>query len=234
VRGAGRGPRRGRRAEAGVTLLHEPRFSGWVRGHLLCRLEGVSDRFALTFDDGPSARETPRVLEVLERHRAKATFFMLRQPVLRHPDLVREIRARGHELAAHGAWHLPLFLLPPPQLAREIRGAADAIESVTGERPRFYRPPFGMMLPSQAAFARGFGLEPVLGDVYPEDPERPGVDELMRRMVPRLRGGSILILHDGSAWGDPDRSQTVAALDRVLAWARERGLAAVGVRELVA
>lgn len=217
-----------------MSLVHDARFSSWVRGHLLCRREGIADRFALTFDDGPNARETPRLLEILARHGARATFFMLRRPIDRHPSLVREVRAAGHELAAHGDWHVPLFLLPPPQLAREFRAAGDALERVTGERPVHYRPPFGFMLPSQANFARRFGLEPVLGDVYPEDPQRPGVDRLMHRMLPRVRGGSIVILHDGSAWGDADRSQTLEAVDRLMDWAAARGLRAVPVRELVA
>lgn len=217
-----------------MSLLHEPRFSSWLRGHVLCRLEGVSDRFAVTFDDGPSPSETPRILEVLARHGAHATFFMLKQPLLRHPALVCEVRAAGHELAAHGDGHLPLPLLLPPHVEYEIRAAADAIESVTGERPRHYRPPFGLMFPVQARAARALGLEPVLGDVYPEDPQRPGVERLMARMTPRLRGGSILILHDGTAWGNPDRSQTVEALDRILGWADERGMRAVSVRQLVA
>jgi peptidoglycan/xylan/chitin deacetylase (PgdA/CDA1 family) len=216
-----------------MSLLHAPQVSSWLRGHLLCRLDGIHDRFALTFDDGPSLTDTPRVLDALESFGARATFFMLRRPVLRQAALVREIRAAGHETAAHGDLHLPLLALPPPLLAREIVAAADALEQVTGERPRHFRPPFGLMLPSQAAFARRLGLDPVLGDVYPEDAYRPGVERLMRRVTARLRGGSILILHDGSAWTDQDRSQTVALLGRLLPWAAERGLRAVSVAELL-
>jgi peptidoglycan-N-acetylglucosamine deacetylase len=215
-----------------VSLLHEPRVASWLRGHLVCRYEGIADRFAVTFDDGPHPLHTPRILDVLDRHLARATFFMLRRPVLRNTGLVRRIHASGHELAAHGDRHFPLFALPPRALAREIRAAADAIEPITGRRPRHFRPPFGLMFPSQARFARALGFEPVLGDVYPEDARNPGVDRLLRRMEPRLRGGSILILHDGSAGFDCDRSQTVEALDRILTWAGERGWRGVSVGEL--
>ncbi len=216
-----------------MSLLHRPRVSGWLRGHILCRLEEPLDRFALTFDDGPDPRFTPQIRDVLARHGAHATFFMLAGPLLRQPTLVQELRSAGHELAAHGAWHAPLLVLPPAMLAHEIRAAADAIASVTGERPRHYRPPFGLILPAQARFARGLGLVPVLGDVYPEDAQNPGTDAIVQRVCARLTAGSILILHDGSAWVRRDRSQTVAALDRILGWAAARGLRAVSVAELL-
>jgi len=80
---------------------------------------------------------------------------------------------------------------------------------------------------------RGLGLEPVLGDVYPEDPQRPGVERIVGRVTARLGAGSILILHDGSPFGDPDRRQTIAALDPILDHAAAAGLAAVTVGELL-
>ena len=216
-----------------MSLLHRPRVSGWLRGHLLCRIDGIEDRFAVTFDDGPDPRSTGRVRDVLARHGAHATFFMLRGAIGREGALVRELAGQGHELAAHGEHHLPLPFLPPPVLTREIRAAADAIEAITGIRPRHYRPPFGLMLPAQARFARRLGLVPVLGDVYPEDATNPGVETVVDRVLTRLRGGSILILHDGSAWFDRDRSQTVTALDRILAATAARGLTGVTVADLL-
>lgn len=216
-----------------MSLLHRAQVSSWLRGHLLCRIEGIADQFALTFDDGPSPHSTGRIRDVLTRHGARATFFMLEGPVRREGTLVRELHAGGHELAAHGAWHVPLLFLPPLLLAHEIRAAADAIESVTGTRPRHYRPSFGLMLPAQARFARRLGFVPVLGDVYPEDDQNRGVERVVDRVLARLRGGSILILHDGSAWRDRDRSQTVAALELILSRAAARGLRAVTVADLL-
>jgi peptidoglycan/xylan/chitin deacetylase (PgdA/CDA1 family) len=216
-----------------VTLLHHPQFSSWVRGHLLCRVEGVPDRFALTFDDGPSANGTPAILDVLRRHGARATFFMLGENASRHAGLARRIVAEGHEVAVHGGVHWPAPLMTSGWLVREVRHGLARVAAATGERPEFYRPPFGLMVPSQAARIRRLGLEPVLGDVYPEDPHRPGVARIARRVLDRLTGGSIVILHDGSPIGEPDRSQTVAALDPILAAAERRGLRSVTVRELV-
>jgi peptidoglycan/xylan/chitin deacetylase (PgdA/CDA1 family) len=90
------------------------------------------------------------------------------------------------------------------------------------------------MVPSQAHFVAGLGYRSVLGDVYPEDPQRPGTAVIARRVLTRLRPGSIVILHDGSPWGEPDRSQTVEALERILQQAQDRGWRSVNVAELLA
>ena len=216
-----------------MTMLHRARFSSWARGHLLCRVEDVGGRFALTFDDGPSLKTTPRLLDVLARHQARATFFLLAPNVRRAPQVVRRIAAEGHELALHGNLHWPLALSPPWMIRTEIQKCARAVHDVTGVRARFFRPPFGFMMPGQSAFVHHLGYEPVLGDVYPEDPQRPGTARIVSRVMRRLQAGSILILHDGSPAGERDRSQTLDAVDTILKQASEQGLAAVTVAALL-
>ncbi|HET7226748.1 MAG TPA: polysaccharide deacetylase family protein [Candidatus Eisenbacteria bacterium] len=100
---------------------------GWQPDWMLCRVEGVADRFAITFDDGPSARHSERVLEVLARHGAHATFFQLGRQVRRHPGLTRLAHARGHEIALHDDLHLP-----PPLLPRAKRRIAAAKAALIG------------------------------------------------------------------------------------------------------
>ncbi len=217
-----------------MSLLHTQQVSGWARGHLLCRVDSAPGRYAVTFDDGPSPRWTPKVLDVLARHRARATFFLLAGRIRRHPDLVRRLLEEGHEPALHGSHHWPPVLLPPWEIRAEVTRCANALASVDSRRPRFYRPPFGFMLPSQARLVRTMGYEPVLGDVYPEDPHRPGTDLIVTRVMKRLEAGSVVILHDGTPLGEEDRSQTVEALDIILARAGGQGLHAVTVSELVA
>lgn len=216
-----------------MTLLHTRRFSGWARGHLLCRVEGVADRFALTFDDGPNPRSTPALLDLLGEHRAKATFFMLGGNVRRHHDLAKRIAAEGHEPANHGDGHWPLPLLLPGGIRTQVLRGGEAIEAATGVRPRHYRPPFGFMAPGQSRFVRSLGYVSVLGDVYPEDAQRPGVGRIVRRVLGRLQPGSILILHDGSPLGPADRGQTVEALRTILAETDRRGWRAVTVSDLL-
>lgn len=218
--------------------------------HLLCRVEGVTDAFAITFDDGPSPRNTPRLLRLLDARRARATFFQLGRNLRRHPHLTRAVLDAGHEVGLHDDLHLPPALLPAPLFAREFRATERALAHATaaaarssvasaarGEGPvarRFYRPPFGWLRASQARRVRAWGWEPVLGDVFPGDPERPGVEAIVARALAGLRGGSILILHDGSGYFDLDRGQTIDAAGIILAELTGRGLHAVTVGELVA
>lgn len=216
-----------------MTLLHTRQFSGWARGHLLCRAEGVADRFALTFDDGPNPRATGSLLDLLARHDARGTFFMLGGNIRRHQDLARRTAREGHEPALHGDSHWPLPLLLPGGIRNQVLRCAEEVEAATGNRPRLYRPPFGFMSPGQARFVRHLGYEPVLGDVYPEDAHRPGVARIVRRVLSRLRPGSILILHDGSPLGPADRSQTVEALEVILEETTRRGWRGTTVSDLL-
>ena len=215
-----------------MSILHTRQFSGWARRHLLCRVEGVDDRFALTFDDGPNPRSTPAILDLLARHDARATFFMLGGNVRRHPGLARRVIEEGHEAAVHGVTHWPVPLLLPGGIREQVLRCAEEIERATGEKPVHYRPPFGFMSPGQARFVRNLGFQPVLGDVYPEDAHRPGAARIVRRVLARLRAGSILILHDGSPLGPADRSQTVEALDIILTEAARSGWRATSVSHL--
>jgi peptidoglycan/xylan/chitin deacetylase (PgdA/CDA1 family) len=217
-----------------MTNLHSPKFSAWASGHLVCRVEEVADRLALTFDDGPSDSATPRILDLLARHGGRATFFTLARNAERHPDLLRRMLDEGHEVALHGDLHWPLPILPPGLIRRELERSAAAVSRATGLRARHYRPPFGLMTPSQARFVAGLGYRSVLGDVYPEDPHRPGTERIVQRVLARLKPGSIVILHDGSPLGEADRSQTVAALDSILRTSHERGWRSVTVAELLA
>jgi len=215
-----------------MSILHTRQYSGWARGHLLCRVEERPGEFAVTFDDGPNPAATGRILDVLARYGAHATFFMLGGNVRRHGDLAKRVVAEGHEPAVHGDNHWPVPLLLPRGIRSEVLHTAASIEEVTAVSPRFYRPPFGFMSPGQARFVRNLGYEPVLGDVYPEDPHSPGVERIVRRVMARLRGGSILILHDGSPVGSPSRWQTVEALEIILHAAAERGLRGTTVADI--
>ena len=216
-----------------MTLLHTPQFSGWARGHLLCRVDHATDRVAITFDDGPSRSATPLVLDALARHRTHATFFTLAANVDRSPNLVRRMVDEGHEVALHGDLHWPLPVLPPGLIRRELQRSAAAVTRAAGVTALHYRPPFGFMVPSQARYVAGFGYRSVLGDVYPEDTYRPGVATIVRRVLARLTAGSILILHDGSPFGDVDRGQTVQALEQILDHLARLGLRGVSVADLI-
>ena len=216
-----------------MTLLHRPAVQRWLGGHLLCRVAGAGPRFALTFDDGPSPRNTPRLLDVLARHGARATFFLIADRARQHRELVRRIVADGHEAGIHGSLHVPPWLLPRALLLRDLDHAVAAVRDACGRPARHYRAPFGLLFPPQAAWVRARGVTPVLGDNYPRDFSARESATIARRVIERLAPGSIVILHDSSALADPDRGPTVGAVDAILAEAAARALRSVTVAELV-
>jgi peptidoglycan-N-acetylglucosamine deacetylase len=178
----------------------------WPRSQLLgpnwTRLPAASGEpsIAITIDDGPDPEITPRVLALLDEHRARATFFCVGERVTRHAALAREIVQRGHAIENHSQRHLHRFsLLGPRTLADEIARAQQAILTATGEVARFFRAPAGLRNPF---------LEPVLAraNLRLVSWTRRGFDTVsaspqgvLRRLTRRLQAGDILLLHDGHA-----------------------------------
>lgn len=159
---------------------------------------------AITIDDGPDPEVTGPVLDLLDEHEATATFFCIGERVERHRVLARAIVARGHEIANHSYRHLMSFsLLGPRGLAREIARAQTAIAEATGETARFFRAPAGLRNPF---------LEPALirADLQLVSWTRRGFDtvygsagRVLGSLTRGLRGGDILLLHDGHAARTP-------------------------------
>lgn len=216
-----------------MNLVHAGWLPRWLGPDVACRAEGVTGRFALTFDDGPSPTNTPRLLDVLARHGARATFFVLEGHARRHPAIVRRAHEAGHEIGVHARDHLPPALMPRALLRRQLEATAAAIHEACGRRPGAYRAPFGMLRRSQARWVKALGFTPVLGDVYPEDPHESDPARIADATLRRLRAGSIVILHDASVLGDGSRAPTIEAVDLILAAAARMGLRSVPARELL-
>ena len=177
-------------------------------------------RIALTFDDGPDPEWTPKVLDVLRRYHAHATFFVVGARVDEHPELVRRILAEGHELGSHTFTHADIAALPGWRRDLELGLTRNAIAGATGRRPSLFRPPFSSVPSSLTegdvtalrAAARS-GQVAVLADRDTNDWRRPGTDAVVAAATPERPGaGAVVLMHDGGG----DRSQTVAALDRLL------------------
>jgi peptidoglycan/xylan/chitin deacetylase (PgdA/CDA1 family) len=190
-------------------------------------------RVALTFDDGPS-EDTPAVLAALERAGARATFFVLGEAALRRPELVREIARRGHEVALHGHTHRKLHRAGPARVADELDRCAAAIRSAGVDPAPLFRAPHGFRGPflGPALRARGLTLVGWTRGVF--DTERPGAEVIAARACRAMRGGEILLLHDGCATPgiDPRRDQTAAAVPEIVARWRAAGYELVTLGEL--
>jgi peptidoglycan-N-acetylglucosamine deacetylase len=182
---------------------------------------------ALTFDDGPGPY-TARVLRLLARAGARATFFVVGSRVAAWPGMVRAEERRG-AVGNHTWSHPRLATLPRRAVIQELlRTQAAVVRATRGVRPRLVRPPYGIGTPAQAAAARTLGLVDVRWSVDSDD-TRPGATarSVVRTVNAGLRPGAIVLLHDVHPW-------TVAALPRILRAVRRHRLTAVTIPELVA
>jgi peptidoglycan-N-acetylglucosamine deacetylase len=173
----------------------------------------------LTFDDGPTPAWTPRVLALLARYQARATFFVLGRSAAAYPELVRQEFAAGHGVGNHTWSHRRLTNLRGAQLVAEVNGTSTVIQQITGAPVRCLRPPFATVDAASAEQVRALGLRLVLWDIDTNDWLRPGTGAIAGRVLGRVRSGDVILMHDGGG----DRSQTVAALEQVLATLSARG-----------
>jgi peptidoglycan/xylan/chitin deacetylase (PgdA/CDA1 family) len=188
---------------------------------------------ALTIDDGPDPAVTPAVLDLLDRHQVRATFFCIGTRAQSHPELCREIVRRGHAVENHSQHHRHNFsLMGSGSLRRELQHAQDTLTTITGQRPGFIRAPAGLRNPLLDPVLPGLGLRLASWtrrgfDTLTTDPEL-----LLRRLLKGLRAGDILLLHDGNAArtaaGEPI---ILAVLPRLLDRIAAAGLKTVTLRE---
>jgi peptidoglycan/xylan/chitin deacetylase (PgdA/CDA1 family) len=188
------------------------------------------DCIALTFDDGPNPAVTPRLLDLLARENAQATFFVIGRWVRAHPAIVGEIAARGHAVGNHTDTHPNLTFLPSRTIVRELMACQNSIDGATGRRPRLMRPPFGFRGPQLQAAVVQSGLSHVVTwTVKGRDWSAHGSRHLRDRLL-RVRGGDVVMLHDGHHGGlGADRTATLDALAYWLPRWRDRGLRPVAL-----
>lgn len=188
---------------------------------------------ALTFDDGPDPVTTREVLATLASRGARATFFVVGEKVEAHPDVLREIVAAGHGVGVHGHVHDRLFALRGARRVRDdLERAIAAVVAVTGERPRWLRPPVGQTNPTIARVADELDLRIVGWSARGLDGVATTPEKVVARVVPRLRDGAIVLLHDAAERGGRVPSG-VAALGTILDALAARNLETVALDALV-
>ena len=213
----------------------------WPRSSLLgpnlTRLpaELRAGRVAITVDDGPDPDVTPAVLDILERHRARATFFCIGERVAAYPALARAIVERGHLIENHSQRHLNRFsLLGPQGLSAEITTAQETISQVTGRAPRFFRAPAGLRNPFLEPVLHRCGLRLVSWTRRGFDTVSRNPEIVLAKLTRDLAAGDILLVHDGHAARAADGTPVVqAVLPRLLDALSGAGLATVTLREVL-
>jgi peptidoglycan/xylan/chitin deacetylase (PgdA/CDA1 family) len=210
---------------------HEPtavdralRYTDWVKRGSPHRRE-----VALTFDDGPS-RYTPRLVKALRRVHAPATFFPVGYGITAYRHAFALLRRRGYPIGDHTMNHPLLSEFKAPRQAAEIDSQARLLRRARLPYPRLFRPPYGGFDTTTLALLHQRRMLMVLWSVNPEDYYRPGTRQIVRRVMDGVRPGAIVLMHDGGG----DRSQTVAAVPRIVRKLRRRGYRVVSVPRLLA
>jgi len=200
--------------------------SNWTRlpAHAAARSE-----IAITIDDGPDPAVTPAVLDLLDAHGAKATFFCIGSEARSHSALCREIVRRGHSVQNHSERHSHRFsLLGPKAMAREIAAAQASLADITGEAPRFFRAPAGLRNPFLAPVLQRLDLQLVSWTRRGFDTVRRDPADVLARLGRGLAAGDILLAHDGNAARTEDGAPVLLrVLPELLARAKSLGLVTV-------
>ncbi len=184
--------------------------SNWTRLPAAARQRG---EVAVTIDDGPDPEVTTRVLDLLDAHRVRASFFCIARQARLHAWLCREIVARGHSIENHSDGHSHGFsLLGPRAMAREIAAAQDSLADITGQAPRFFRAPAGLRNPFLAPILERLDLQLVSWTRRGFDTVRSDRAAMLARLARGLGAGDILLLHDGHAARTRDGEPVVVAV----------------------
>jgi peptidoglycan/xylan/chitin deacetylase (PgdA/CDA1 family) len=191
-------------------------------GRAFCQGRRGSKQIAFTFDDGPNDPHTLNLLDVLSRHNVHATFFLIGRYVRQRPDIVAEIAKRGHVIGNHTFTHPLLTFQSASRIRRELLQCRDAIHDAVGAHSNLFRPPWGGRRPAVFRIARQMGLDPVMWNITGYDWKAPTPEFIEQKVAPRIRGGDVILLHDGGhlALGT-DRSAIVAAVDNLLTQFKE-------------
>ena len=222
-------------------IITSESFTKIPSSYVIRRSGWVPDKVALTFDDGPSAEWTPKILDILKQKAVKATFFIVGENGEANPSLVQRILAEGHEIGNHTFTHPNLGETSTEVARLEINATQRLVEALTGRSMRLFRPPFfGDAEPTTTSEIEPVKLAQTLGyatvglRVDPNDWQGPPADLIVQRILDRIADtnpetrGQIILLHDAGG----DRSHTVAALPRIIDALRAKGLEIVPVSAL--
>lgn len=181
---------------------------------------------AITFDDGPHPQYTPAILAILRQYNVKATFFVVGEQAEKHPDLIRDEIAGGHNVGNHTYDHVSLVKIPEDYVATEIKACGEVLRQITGKAPHLFRPPGGDYNQQVADTSEALGYRMVLWTDDPGDYASPGAELIVTRTLRTAGNGGILLLHDGI-------QQTLDVLPRIIAALQKKGFRFVTIDEMI-
>lgn len=184
---------------------------------------------ALTFDDGPHPTNTSKLLDVLAKYDAKATFFIVGEQAEKYPDIVRRQFEEGHELANHTFTHT--YNASVQQLEGELQKTSTLLQEITGLTPKLFRPVGGSYNEEIIDMAASKGYRVIMWSWHQdsEDWKRPGVEKIIQKVLKQPTRGDVVLFHDGGG----NRDQTVVALDKIIPTLQEQGYTFVTISEMI-
>ncbi|KYZ76313.1 polysaccharide deacetylase [Anaerosporomusa subterranea] len=189
---------------------------------------------ALTFDDGPYPPYTQQTLAVLKENGVPATFFLVGKNAEKHPELVAQIVAEGHQIGNHTYSHTDLLKLDRAQVAAEVDKTQQILATITGHAPEVVRPPHGFRDAVIMDVMAERNLTVVEWSVMCRDWVNPGVEAIASRAVSKVKSGSIILLHDGDGVAaNASRAQTIEATRRIIHELKSQGYRFVTVNEIL-
>jgi peptidoglycan-N-acetylglucosamine deacetylase len=189
--------------------------------------KGNQRRLSITFDDGPNALQTPAILSALEAHQAKATFFVIAKNVVGNEELLKDIISKGHTIGSHSCEHNFWYSMKSyAQLMEDLTLAEAKIKAVSGQRVRWFRPPYGVTNPSIAKATKDMNYLSIGWNVRSLDTTKLTDEALFQRVLARLKGDDILLFHDSM-------EITARVLPRLLQYFKEQQIQVVPLQELI-
>lgn len=219
-------------AEAGTAIALAALATGYQSmaptgqwfGKTFTGLPRSSRQLALTYDDGPNDPHTRRLLEVLDKHQVKATFFLVGRYVRQCPEIVRELVQAGHAIGNHTFTHPWLTLKSEVEIRQELMQCRNAIQSAVGQDTNLFRPPFGGRRPAVLRIARELNFQTIMWNITGYDWNAPPAASIENKVSSKIRGGNVILLHDGGhKQVGADRSQTIIATDHLIARYKQEG-----------
>ncbi|MCC6297998.1 MAG: polysaccharide deacetylase family protein [Anaerolineales bacterium] len=179
------------------------RFYAWMQARhpdTLWRGDPTRREIALTFDDGPHPRDTPRVLDMLAKHEVRATFFLIGGEIEKNQHLVKRIHAEGHGIGIHCHRHLPFPFEKPDTLKKHLQRTQDIIAQACGFSPTDVRPPYGFFTAKTKSLLAEWGYRLVMWNCIPPHFLQP-FGWTIQQIIDSSVSGSIIVLHDGHGHG---------------------------------
>ncbi|TDQ28861.1 peptidoglycan/xylan/chitin deacetylase (PgdA/CDA1 family) [Tenacibaculum caenipelagi] len=181
---------------------------------------------ALTFDDGPNPNYTEKILDLLRQYNAEATFFCIGKNCEQHPDILKRIDSENHIIANHTYTHPSSFgFLNSNQVEKEISKTTNVIEDIIGKKPKFFRPPFGVTNPSIKKAVENLKITTFGWNIRSLDTVLKEEKKVLKRIIPNIKPGAIILLHDV-------QENSIPVLEQLLRILKEQKYKAVSLETL--